>query len=62
MHGHPDELCEKEGMERRETMDLQVWKHRREVMMDEAQQNRLAKVLLGSRRRRGAGGREMEGS
>jgi len=36
-------------------MDLQVWKQRREEMMHEAQQNRLAKVLRDSRKRRGAG-------
>jgi len=37
-------------------MDLQVWKQRREEMMHEAQQNRLAKVLRDSRKRRGAAG------
>jgi hypothetical protein len=57
---HPDGLCEKEGMKRREVIDLQVWKQRREETMDEAQQNRLAKVLLVFRRRCGAGGREVE--
>lgn len=36
MRGHPDGLSEKEGMERREIMDLQVWKQRREETMDEA--------------------------
>jgi len=48
-------------MERRKIIDLQVWKRRREETMDEAQQNRLAKVLLDFCRRRGAGGREVEG-
>ena len=40
----------------REMMDLQVWKQRREEMMREAEQNRLAKALRDSRKkRRGAG-------
>jgi hypothetical protein len=54
-------LYEKEGMKRREVIGLQVWKQRRKETMDEAQQNRLAKVLLVFRRRCGAGGREVEG-
>ena len=62
MHGHADELCEKEGMERREITDLQVRKQYREETMKEAKQNRLAKVLLVTRRRRSAGGREVEES
>jgi hypothetical protein len=36
-------------------MDLQVWKQRREEMMHEAEQDRLARVLRGSRKRRGSG-------
>jgi hypothetical protein len=35
-------------------MELQVWKQRREEMMREAQQYRLAKALRESRERRGA--------
>jgi hypothetical protein len=63
VHGHSDELCEHEGMKRREIMDLQVLrKRRREETMYEAQQNRLAKASLVSRRRCGAGGKEVEGS
>lgn len=38
-------------------MDLQTWKQRREEMMREAEQNRLAKALRESRKRRGAEGR-----
>jgi hypothetical protein len=37
-------------------MDLQAWKHRHEEMMSEAQQERRAKELRGSRKRRGSGG------
>ena len=62
MHGHSDELCEHEGMKRREIMDLQVRKRRRKETMYEAQQNRLAKASLVSRRRCGAGGKEVEES
>lgn len=36
-------------------MDLHDWKQRREEMIWEAEQNRLAKALRGSRRRRGSG-------
>ena len=43
-------------------MDLQVRKRRREETMYEAQQHRLAKVSLVSRRRCGAGGKVVEGS
>ena len=40
----------------RESMfDLEVWKQRREEMVREVEQNRLAKALRDSRRRRGAG-------
>jgi hypothetical protein len=39
----------------REMMDLQIWKQRREEMMREAEQDRLAKALRNSRKRRGAG-------
>jgi hypothetical protein len=40
----------------RESMfDLEVWKQRREEMVREIEQNRLAKALRDSRRRRGAG-------
>jgi hypothetical protein len=50
-------------MKRREIMDLQVLrKRRREETMYEAQQNRLAKASLVSRRRCGAGGKEVEES
>ncbi len=35
-------------------MDLQVWKQRREEMMREAEQGRLARALRGPRKRRGA--------
>lgn len=35
-------------------MDLQVWKQRRVEMMREVEQNRLAKALRESRKRRGA--------
>ena len=55
MLGHPDELPEKEELERPEMMDLQIWKQRREEMMYEARQNRLAKALRESRKGRGAG-------
>ena len=34
-------------------MDLQIWKQRREEMMYEARQNRLAKALRESRKGRG---------
>ena len=37
--------------------DLQIWKQRREEMMREAEQNRLATALRESRKRRGAEGR-----
>src|SRR3712207_7660703 len=40
---------------RSKMMDLQAWKQRREEMMGEAQQERLAKELRGSRKRRGSG-------
>ncbi len=33
-------------------VDLQIWKQRREEMMREAEQNRLAKALRESRKRR----------
>jgi hypothetical protein len=36
-------------------MDLQLWKRRREELMHEAHQNRLAKALQGSRKLRRAG-------
>ncbi len=36
-------------------MDYQVWKQHREEMMREAEQNRLAKALRDSRKRRGSG-------
>ena len=36
-------------------MDLQIWERRREEMLREVEQNRLAKVLRDSRKRRGAG-------
>jgi hypothetical protein len=38
-----------------ETMDLQIWKQRREEMMREVEQNRLAKALRDSHKRRGSG-------
>ncbi len=38
----------------REMMDLQIWKQRREEMMREAEQNRLARALRHSRKQRGA--------
>ncbi len=38
-----------------EMMELQIWKQRREEMMREAEQNRLAKALRDSRKRRGSG-------
>ena len=55
MHGHPDRLCVREGSEKREMMDLELWKQRREELMHEAKQNRLARALRDSRKRRGAG-------
>ena len=55
MHGHPDGLCVREGSEKRERMDLELWKQRREELMHEAKQNRLARALRDSRKRRGAG-------
>jgi hypothetical protein len=36
-------------------MDFEIWKQRREEMMREAQQNRLAKASRESRKRCGAG-------
>jgi len=36
-------------------MDLQIWNQRREELMHEAQQDRLAKGLRESRKRRGVG-------
>jgi hypothetical protein len=36
-------------------MDLQIWEQRREEMLREVEQNRLAKVLRDSRKRRDAG-------
>ncbi len=36
-------------------MDFQIWKQRREEMMREAEQNRLARALRGSRKRRSSG-------
>ena len=36
-------------------MDFQIWKQRGEEMMREAEQNRLAKALRDSRKRRGSG-------
>ncbi len=36
-------------------MDFEIWKQRREEMMREAEQNRLAKTLRESRKWRGAG-------
>lgn len=36
-------------------MDYQIWKQRREEVMREAEQNRLAKALRDSRKRRGSG-------
>ena len=55
MHGHPDGLCVREGSEKREMMDLELWKQRREELMHEAKQNRLARALRDPRKRRGAG-------
>ena len=55
-------MCEKEGMERREIMDLQVRKWCQEETTDEAQQDSLTNVLLFARKLRGAGGKEVEGS
>ena len=55
MHGHPDRLCVREGSEKREMMDLELWKQRREELMHEATQNRLARALRDPRKRRGAG-------
>jgi hypothetical protein len=55
MHGHPDRLCVREGSEKREMMDLELWKQRREELMHEAKQNRLARALRDPRKRRGAG-------
>jgi hypothetical protein len=46
----------REGSGRLEMMDMQVWNQRREELMHEAQQDRLAKALRDSRKRRGAGG------
>jgi hypothetical protein len=46
----------REGPEMREMMDLQIWKQRRQEMLHEVEQNRLAKALRDSRKkRRGAG-------
>jgi hypothetical protein len=39
----------------REMMDFQMWKLRREDVMRQAEQSRLARALRGSRRRRGPG-------
>ena len=39
----------------REMMDVQIWKQRREEIMRETEQNRLAKALRDSRKRRGSG-------
>jgi hypothetical protein len=36
-------------------IDLEIWKQRREELMREAHQARLAKALRNSRKRRGAG-------
>ena len=36
-------------------INFQIWKQRREGMLREAEQNRLAKALRDSRKRRGAG-------
>ena len=36
-------------------MDLQIWNQRHEELMHEAQQDRLAKALRDSRKRRGGG-------
>ena len=55
MHGHPDRLCVREGSEKREMMDLELWKQRREELMHEAKQNRLARALRDPRKRRAAG-------
>lgn len=42
----PDEfLAEREGAKRREMMDSQIWKQRREEMVREAEQDRFAKTL-----------------
>jgi hypothetical protein len=49
-------LCERDELETGEMMDLQVWKQRRVEMMREVEQNRLAKALRESRKRRGAEG------
>ncbi len=38
----------------REMMDFETWKQRREEMLREAEQNRLAKALRHSRKRRGS--------
>lgn len=47
-------MCERDELEMGEMMDLQVWKQRRVEMMREVEQNRLAKALRESRKRRGA--------
>ncbi len=38
----------------RETVEFWIWKQRREEMLQEVEQNRLARALRGSRKRRGA--------
>jgi hypothetical protein len=45
----------REGLEMREWMDLQIWKQRHEEMMREVEQNRLAKALRQSRKKRRTG-------
>jgi hypothetical protein len=39
----------------REIMDFQIWEQRREEMMREVEQDRLARALRDSRKRRGSG-------
>ena len=53
--GHTDELSEREEPKVQEMMDLQIWEQRRKEMLREVEQNRLAKALRDSRKRRGAG-------
>lgn len=46
---------ERVGAKVHEMIDLEVWKWRREEMLREAKQNRLAKALRNSRRQGGGG-------
>ena len=54
MHGGSSELSEGGGPKVREMMDSRIWKQRREEIVREAEQNRLAKALRRSRKRRGS--------